>query len=456
MEKIIGLDLGTNSIGWAIVRHNDDLSYTLQDKGVNIFQDGVAHDKNGEKPAVQARTDARTSRRHYFRRRLRKIQLLKILVAQKMCPYISDEDLDKWKLHKEYPVSDDLMAWQRTDDSCGKNPYYDRYRCLTEMLDMNNRVNRYALGRALYHISQRRGFLSNRKESTKESDGAVKAGIQDISNAIRNAGCEYLGEYFYKIYGSGQKIRTRYTSRIDHYKKEFDAICAKQALDDNLKVQLEKAIFFQRPLKSQKSLVGKCTFEKSKPRCPVSHPRYEEFRMWAFINNIRVKTYSDSNPRPLDDCEIMKIVPLFYRKSKSQFNFEDIAKTIAGKGNYSDLKDKAEKPYKFNFKMYASVQGSPVTSGLKSIFGENWEDSLCNRYIRSERKTRDQIINDVWHVLFSFDNDEMLCSWAIRNLGLSEQDAEKFEKNKHPSRLCLLESVRDQQNPAISPCWVQI
>ena len=432
MEKIIGLDLGTNSIGWAIVRHNDDLSYTLQDKGVNIFQDGVAHDKNGEKPAVQARTDARASRRHYFRRRLRKIQLLKILVAQKMCPYISDEDLDKWKLHKEYPVSDDLMAWQRTDDSCGKNPYYDRYRCLTEVLDMNNRADRYTLGRALYHITQRRGFLSNRKESTKESDGAVKAGIQDISNAIKNAGCEYLGEYFYKIYGSGQKIRTRYTSRIDHYKKEFDAICAKQALDDNLKVQLEKAIFFQRPLKSQKSLVGKCTFEKSKPRCPVSHPRYEEFRMWAFINNIRVKTYSDSNPRPLDGCEIMKIVPLFYRKSKSQFNFEDIAKTIAGKGNYSDLKDKAEKPYKFNFKMYASVQGSPVTSGLRSIFGENWEDSLCNRYIRSERKTRDQIINDVWHVLFSFDNDEMLCSWAIRNLGLSEQDAEKFEKINIP------------------------
>lgn len=432
MEKIIGLDLGTNSIGWAIVRHNDDLSYTLQDKGVNIFQDGVAHDKNGEKPAVQARTDARASRRHYFRRRLRKIQLLKILVAQKMCPYISDEDLDKWKLHKEYPVSDDLMAWQRTDDSCGKNPYYDRYRCLTEVLDMNNRADRYTLGRALYHITQRRGFLSNRKESTKESDGAVKAGIQDISNAIKNAGCEYLGEYFYKIYGSGQKIRTRYTSRIDHYKKEFDAICTKQALDDNLKEQLEKAIFFQRPLKSQKSLVGKCTFEKSKPRCPVSHPRYEEFRMWAFINNIRVKTYSDSNPRPLDDCEIMKIVPLFYRKSKSQFNFEDIAKTIAGKGNYSDLKDKAETPYKFNFKMYASVQGSPVTSGLKSIFGENWEDSLCNRYIRSERKTRDQIINDVWHVLFSFDNDEMLCSWAIRNLGLSEQDAEKFEKINIP------------------------
>lgn len=29
-------------IGWAIVQHNDDMSYSLIDKGVNIFQDGVA------------------------------------------------------------------------------------------------------------------------------------------------------------------------------------------------------------------------------------------------------------------------------------------------------------------------------------------------------------------------------------------------------------------------------
>ena len=34
--------VGIKSFGWAIVQHNDDLSYTLLDKGVNIFQDGVA------------------------------------------------------------------------------------------------------------------------------------------------------------------------------------------------------------------------------------------------------------------------------------------------------------------------------------------------------------------------------------------------------------------------------
>ena len=433
MGKVIGLDLGTNSIGWAIVSHNNDLSYTLLDKGVNIFQDGVAHDKSGEKPAVQERTAARASRRHYFRRRLRKIQLLKILVEQRMCPYISNEDLDNWKLHKIYPVSDDFIAWQKTDDNIGKNPYYDRYRCLTEVLDMNNRADRYSLGRALYHIVQRRGFLSNRKESTKELDGKVSSDIDKISKEIKDAGCEYLGEYFYKIYGSrGQRIRTRYTSRVNHYKKEFDAICTKQSLDSDLKKQLEKAIFYQRPLKSQKALVGKCTFEKNKSRCPISHPRYEEFRMMTFINNIRVKTCYDNDYRPLNADEVRKIIPLFYRKSKSQFDFEHIAKALAGKGNYSDSKNNEDKSYLFNFKMYTTVQGSPVTSGLKSIFGENWEDCICSRYTLSEGKTKDQIINDIWHTLFTFDNDEMLCSWAIRNLGLSEKEADSFCKISVP------------------------
>ena len=78
MAKVLGLDLGTNSLGWALVDESEN-EYTLIDKGVDIFQEGVARDKNNEKPAVQDRTSARALRRHYFRRRLRKIELLKIL-----------------------------------------------------------------------------------------------------------------------------------------------------------------------------------------------------------------------------------------------------------------------------------------------------------------------------------------------------------------------------------------
>ena len=93
MTKILGLDLGTNSIGWAITEQNED-TFTLLDKGVDIFQEGVAREKGEEKPMVQTRTEARALRRHYYRRRLRKIELLKILIANDLCPHLEPDMLD--------------------------------------------------------------------------------------------------------------------------------------------------------------------------------------------------------------------------------------------------------------------------------------------------------------------------------------------------------------------------
>lgn len=427
MERILGLDLGTNSIGYAIVDRDDD-RYKMIDKGVSIFQDGVAHDKSGERPAVEQRTSARALRRQYRRRRLRKIELLKVLTENDLCPYLSKDQLHAWQTRKEYPLDEEFLAWQRTDDNAGRNPYHDRYRALTEELNMQSKADRYALGRALYHMAQRRGFLSNRKESTKESEGNVKAGIESLSEAMKQEGCRYLGEYFYKLYQSGEKIRGRYTSRNEHYKAEFEAICSKQHLSDDLTARLRKAIFFQRPLKSQKGLVGHCTFEKSKSRCPVSHPRFEEFRMLQFINNIRIKTPYDTELRPLNKEERAAAEEMFMRKSKPHFEFEDIAKRLAGrkKGCYAFEEEKNEAPFRFNYRMATSVAGCPVTAALKGIFGEDYINEICSLYTLAEGKTPERVINDIWHALFAFDNDDKLKEWAKSRLQLSDDDAEKF------------------------------
>ena len=122
MTKILGLDLGTASIGWALVERNDT-GYALLDQGVDIFQEGVAREKNSEKPAVQDRTAARALRRHYARRRLRKIDLLRVLVRHDLCPALTDEQLKDWKQKKIYPLTDEFIRWQRTDDRTDKNPY---------------------------------------------------------------------------------------------------------------------------------------------------------------------------------------------------------------------------------------------------------------------------------------------------------------------------------------------
>ncbi len=441
MAKILGLDLGTNSIGWALTEQTED-GYRLIDKGVSIFQEGVAREKNVEKPAVQERTDARALRRHYFRRRLRKIELLKVLVAHDLCPTLSGEQLDAWRHEKRYPTDEAFLHWQRTDDNSDKNPYHDRHVALTERLDLTKRTDRYLLGRALYHLSQRRGFLSNRKDqSEQKEDGVVKEGIGTLNADMAACGCAYAGEYFYRLYREGGKIRNRYTSRKEHFEHEFEAICSKQQLSEELRAALRRAVCFQRPLKSQKGQVGSCTFEKGKPRCPISHPRFEEFRMRSFINNIRVKTSVDDY-RPLTTEEVDRILPLFYRKSKERFDFEEIAKAVAGrrKEAYSYREDRRETPYKFNYRMSASVPGCPLTAQLRQIFGDDWLSELGARYTKGAGKSEEQILNDVWHVLFSFDDDDKLRSWGRSCLQLSDEEADAFVKISLPrdyAALCL-------------------
>ena len=154
--------------------------------------------------------------------------------------------------------------------------------------------------------------------------------------------------------------------------------------------------------------------------------------MWCFINHIKVKTWKDDDYRSLNSNEVEQIIPLFFRKTKNQFDFEDIAKKIAGKGNYCDKTDKSEKPYRFNYKMFTSVSGCPVSTGLRSIYGEDWLNQICGVYSLGEGKTPDQILNDIWHVLFSFDDEEKLKEWAKVKLQMSSEEADAFEKISVP------------------------
>ena len=434
MERILGIDTGTNSLGWAIV-DKDENGYRLVSKGTNIFSEGVKIEKGIESSKAAERTEHRSVRKHYWRRKVRKIRLLTILSENNLCPPLKTSDLRQWRLKKVYPKDEDFMEWQRTEDKANVNPYKFRYICLNQKLDLSDIAQRFILGRALYHLNQRRGFLSNRKESTKESEGAVKEGISNLSEDMNAAGCEYLGEYFYQLYQKGERIRNHYTARKEHYLKEFRAICSKQELDEDLVTKLEHAIFDQRPLKSQKGQVGTCTFEKGKSRCPSSHPLYEDFRMYSFLNNIKVQvnTMFEKGERYLTNDEKQKIIPLFKRKSKRTFPFEDIAKKLAGKNNYCYNKSGEDKPYMFNYQMDTQVSGSPVNAQLEEIFGEDWLTSVCEVYTLSKDKSRFQIMNDIWHALFFYDDEDKLKEFAKNRLQLGDDDAERFSKISIPN-----------------------
>jgi len=421
-QRILGLDTGTNSLGWAVVDRLPEGGYELVDKGVHIFPEGVNVEKGTqEKSRAAERTEHRSLRKQYWRRKVRKIRLLAVLSNAGLCPPLTSEELHMWRVDSTYPLANEaFMRWQRTDENKGVNPYAARCQCIERELDMENKNDRYLLGRALYHIAQRRGFLSNRKDQADDKEtGVVKEGIQELTKKIHDAGCEFLCQYFYQLYQRGERIRNFYTDRKEHYEKEFEAICKKQHLNEALVAELHKIIFVQRPLKSQRRGIAKCPFEPSKHCAPISHPLFEEFRMWSFIRNIKVQTPVDTDLRALSADEIIKIQHLWFRKSKPNFHFEDIAKTLAGKANYCYYKSAEAKPYRFNYYLDSNVAGCPVSAQLKDIFGED---------ILQKRETIDKI----WQALDFYTDDLKLREWGIKHFNLSDEQADALVKIRFP------------------------
>lgn len=85
----LGLDLGTNSIGWCMLRLNSDNEPTAVIKsGVRIFHDG--RNEKTKEPLAVVRRNARSIRRNLDRKISRRNHLLNTLIKYSILP--SDEN----------------------------------------------------------------------------------------------------------------------------------------------------------------------------------------------------------------------------------------------------------------------------------------------------------------------------------------------------------------------------
>ncbi|GIZ08444.1 type II CRISPR RNA-guided endonuclease Cas9 [Flavobacterium sp. UMI-01] len=407
MAKILGLDLGTNSIGWALI---DDQINKILGVGSRIFPMGVDNLGEGEGREMSknaGRTGARGVRRQFFRRRLRKKVLLKALSENSMCP-MNSEDFEDWKNTKQFP-SEKLANW------FALNPYELRQKALVEKLTLEE------IGRIFYHLIQRRGFLSNSRKGGSD-DGAIfkgnpKEGKIGITETQQNIADKTLGSYLFEIYPKEnqpyqqglERIRNRYTTR-KMYVNEFELIWEKQAQFHNsfnleLKTlfggrkldgyMVDGILFHQRPLRSQKHLVGYCSFEPTKTKCPLSAIAFEEFRVWQWVNTV------EYNGKKISQEEKEKIAEFLFANEKP--DFKKIRKMIG--------KESAE--FKFNYKDDDKIVGTHTISNLsnKKFFGKKWFDF-------SEKEQE-----DIWHVLYFFDSKSNLKEYAIKNWNFTEDQA---------------------------------
>ena len=337
MKKTLGLDLGTNSLGWAIL---DDLTGDILDKGVVVFPEGIDAANNTVETPAAIRRAKRMGRRMKFRRKMRKWVLLKLLIENDMCPMTESERL-AWKNEGKYPVANKaFIDWLKATDS--HNPYCDRAAAAS------GKVDPLVLGRALYHIAQRRGFKSSRKEEAEEDSasakdlGVVKGDIKKLSDEISAAGCKTLGQYFHQCLerNRGQvektRIRTRHTGRIEHYMTEFTVIMDAQGVGKKLREKLYDVLFLQRPLRSQKHLVGNCPLEPKSPRVQIGHPAYEEFRMLSFVNNLSFVRKGTGEKMPLSATD-RELAASAFLKASPTMKFKDVAKLFKTRFKNEDL-----------------------------------------------------------------------------------------------------------------------
>ncbi|MDQ6980825.1 MAG: hypothetical protein Q9M46_05055 [Ghiorsea sp.] len=207
MAKVLGLDLGTNSIGWALLESSDDRGneFTgLIDSGVRIFQEGVDRSTTGAELSKNAqRRTARGARKLHKRRNQRRYQLKQTLIEHQLLPSEGSEAWTKLMQLNPYSLRSNLL--ELTQEHINKTP--------EQWL--------LGLGRALYHMNQRRGFKSNRK--TGESDGKVATALSELQQKIDDGGFITFGQYLYSLDPKEQRIRCRYTKR-SMYEDEFETL----------------------------------------------------------------------------------------------------------------------------------------------------------------------------------------------------------------------------------------
>ncbi|MDX1737848.1 MAG: type II CRISPR RNA-guided endonuclease Cas9, partial [Alphaproteobacteria bacterium] len=383
MSYKLALDLGSTSIGWAILALEGESASGLQAMGVRVYDDG--REAKSKEPTAVARRLARAARRGRDRKKGR-VNRLRVRLAELGL----------------FPT--DREAQKRLE--C-KDPYDLRARALDEKLDLHD------IGRALMHLAQRRGFKSNRKSDKGSNEaGPVKEAAAKLEQQIIAAGARSLGEY---LNGCDVKRVRRHADGAysiypfrQMYEEEFNKIIEAQRqyypdeLHKDIVTTLHDIIFFQRDLHKPK--VGYCSFEYEigALRAALALPMVQEFRVYQEVANLDFERYSHDDPH-LTPKQKQKIAALLNRKAKVTFKAMRKELGISGSQTFN-LESDAR----------ADLKGNDTAAKLanKKAFGNRWFDLDVMEQ------------TDIVFKLLNEESERQLQDWLVSQYGLTTDQAE--------------------------------
>lgn len=476
MRKILGLDLGVSSIGWAYIHEaeNSDERSSIVDLGVRIIPLDVTNKTKFEKGQAitinQDRTMKRGARRNLDRYQLRRKTLAATLKALNMLP------------------SSDLMTLPTLQ------LYELRDKAPKQKLELKE------IGRILLHLNQKRGYKSSRKENAKMEGDDKKTKESEYLGGINSRSTELkeknitIGQKLYNDFLENYKannneiislsIKNKIYPRED-YIFEFNSIWEFQKkfhptvlTEENKQNFRDRIIYHQRPLKSQKGLIGLCEFESKKTTIKKdgkevikhigskvsarSNPMAQLSKIWESINTLSFESPDAGSRRALTLKEKQEI--FHYLNDNEKITLKELRTILkdkalrsnqqvekAGlKGNDTRVKIKQaliaadlnagiiEKLTQFNLPL-VSVS---LTDAKKEVINNYQSKSKQKKFEETESvidKTSGEIIDlkeiaidiekeplyIIWHLLHSIDNpDELKSALAnneiLKNSGLTD------------------------------------
>ncbi|MGQ9367170.1 type II CRISPR RNA-guided endonuclease Cas9 [Azospirillum sp. A39] len=309
----LAIDLGSTSLGWCILElDRNGKPCGIRRMGVRIFSDG--RNPQDKTSLAVARRVARQMRRRRDRMLRRRERLMSALIRHGLMPAGRTE----------------RKTLERLD------PYALRRRGLAERLEPHE------LGRALFHLNQRRGFQVVRKtHGGDEEAGKIRQGIGRLEQELADRRMT-LGAFLawlkdgrksvrMRMEGSGAKAEYPLYPARSMLQDEFTALWAAQArhhptlLTEEVRRDLEHRIFHQRPLKAVP--VGKCSLFPEDARAPRALPSAQLFRLYQELANLRIVT-RDRAERPLTVAERDTLVALVRRKSAKALTFQQVRRAL--------------------------------------------------------------------------------------------------------------------------------
>jgi CRISPR-associated endonuclease Csn1 len=268
--------------------------------------------------------------------------------------------------------------------------------------------------------------------------------LQNPNQKIKGKLVRTIERKFYKE-ELEQILKTQQAFQPELQNKEFFKACIEELYQHNethrrtleqkdfVHLFLNDIIFYQRPLKSKKSLISDCRYESRvfikdgiKQIQPLkcisrSHPLFQEFRLWQWLKNLKI--YEVDSEKDVTNNFLKNETDwegLFeWLSTKKEITQDTFFKYPGFKLKFK----KSECPYRWNYVEDKTYPCNETRYNINSRLAK--VQNVPDNFLNSENEI------SLWHILYSVNDKaelfKALNSFAAKN-GLSNDFAEQFAK----------------------------